>query len=245
VIAEINTVDEANQRQTSSIRTKNKADAADQREFDRGVAECNNDAQACSRDLPASYQSWLQHKQEQKAQGLRQRALKSGDSVRDQLAGETAVEFGQLVLTVVPALEASTAGKPAAVLSDGPPSIIRTGAGEDVLDATIVREIQHGERLADILSEVQARTAGGTEHAVVSLADGRRAIVSGGVDGIDFRGLDLRRLLLHSHGPGSVPGASPEDYAMIDEYFQRSSWLLEVQGSDSATLSRFQVCKPK
>ena len=122
-------------------------------------------------------------------------------------------------------------------------TIARTATiGEDVRAARIVRKISHGERVGNILSEVEARTRGGLEHGVVSLADGRRVIVSGGADGIDVGALEVRRMLLRSHIPGSPPGASPEDFLLIDYYFQRSSWLMEV-GDVGARASRFRTGK--
>jgi RHS repeat-associated protein len=121
-------------------------------------------------------------------------------------------------------------------------TIVRGSEGPDIRDAVVVRDIKHGERIVDVLNEVASLTISeDLEHSVGSLADGRRAILSGGRDGIDFKSVDLRRLILHSHGPNSVSGPSTEDISMIRYYSQRSSWLLEVPGGkDPSKLSRFK-----
>jgi RHS repeat-associated protein len=127
-------------------------------------------------------------------------------------------------------------------VSGGVSPTLRAGTvGEDVRLATIEREIMHGEKIADLLREVEAGTrTRQLEHGIVSLVDGRRVIISGGADGIDVSGLDLRRMLLHSHLPGSPPGASAADMHLVDYYFQRSSWLMEVDDVGSVT-SRFRA----
>jgi hypothetical protein len=118
---------------------------------------------------------------------------------------------------------------------------VLSGIGDDVAYAAIHRQIAHGERVSSIVGEVADLTRStGLEHSVVSLADGRRVIVHGGRDGIDFARMDVRRILMHSHPPGSLPGPSPEDAAAMGYYFQRSSWLIEV-GSSTSQISRIRV----
>lgn len=106
--------------------------------------------------------------------------------------------------------------------------VLRTGMGNDVRPMNIVREIQHGERVSDIVSEGSRLTfLDDIEHAVVSLNDGRRVLVSGGRHGIELSN-DVRRVIGHSH-PWSLPpsGASAGDLDALRQLGQRSSYLLE------------------
>lgn len=57
--------------------------------------------------------------------------------------------------------------------------------GGEAAEMTVVRVIQRGEKIADIVNEGKALTLC-KEHAVVKLASGERALVSGGQYGIDF-----------------------------------------------------------
>ena len=48
----------------------------------------------------------------------------------------------------------------------------------------MLRQIAHGERVADIIAEAKALTfATGNEHALISLTSGQRVLVSGGRQG--------------------------------------------------------------
>jgi hypothetical protein len=102
--------------------------------------------------------------------------------------------------------------------------------------ATIVRVIRPGEKIADLIAEGKALTfATGNEHALVSLTNGQRVIVSGGPTGIDLSGLNVRRLLGHSHPYHLAPtGPSPADFDALKALGQRSSYLLE-----HGTLTKF------
>ena len=95
--------------------------------------------------------------------------------------------------------------------------------------AAIVRVIRPGEKIADIVAEGKALTfETGTEHALVSLANGERVIVSGGPTGIDLSALNVRRLIAHSHPYHLAPtGPSPADFSALETLGQRSSYLLE------------------
>ncbi|MFP2928227.1 FG-GAP-like repeat-containing protein [Pyxidicoccus sp. 3LG] len=107
--------------------------------------------------------------------------------------------------------------------------IVRSSGGLDVPTATILRNIQRGERVADILAEIDGLTrATHKEYAVLVLENRKRVLVQGGRDGIDFSKLNVRRMVLHSHPRGSAPGPSSYDFDVLAAYKQRSSWLLEV-----------------
>jgi hypothetical protein len=59
---------------------------------------------------------------------------------------------------------------------------------------------------------------------LVRLASGERAIVSGGPGGIDFPRGAVSRVIAHTHSYGTGATApSPADFAMLDEYGQKSS----------------------
>lgn len=69
---------------------------------------------------------------------------------------------------------------------------VASSGGGDILPATVVRQIQQGEKVSNLIDEVAQLTyeSGGQEHAIVSLQSGDRVIVSGGTGGIDFSGMD-------------------------------------------------------
>lgn len=99
--------------------------------------------------------------------------------------------------------------------------------GADIAEATVLREISHGEKIADLVSEVRGlREATNLEFAVVSRANGTRALVYGGREGIDFTNFEMRRLLAHSH-PLGYATPSDADFQMLEALGQRSSWILE------------------
>ena len=126
--------------------------------------------------------------------------------------------------------------------STGRGLIVNIGTGSGTQPMIVVREIERGESLADLIDYVKQRTyESGNEHAIVRLVEGnRRAIVSGGERGIDF-GFDINFLYLHSH-PYHLPiqFASPADKIALQTLRevmgarQISSYLLE-----HGLLSRF------
>lgn len=109
-------------------------------------------------------------------------------------------------------------------------SRISTGAGRDVRRMRVVRRITPGETLDDIINELKRLTfTKDKEYAIVKLASGERAIVTGGRDGIMLPPHRIRRLLLHTH-PYSRPATgfpSNEDRDCIAALGQRSSYILE------------------
>jgi RHS repeat-associated protein len=101
---------------TASIHQETESDAEGAREFMRGIAECENDAHACSRDAPDAYAFWLRRRREESDAALGRRASEAGVSPRDQAAAETAIQFGELALWAIDlgAIQpASGASKPA------------------------------------------------------------------------------------------------------------------------------------
>ena len=93
----------------------------------------------------------------------------------------------------------------------------------------VVRTIEHGEKIANIISEAKMLTfSTGNEHALVKLATGERALVSGGPGGITWDLGQVSRVFGHTH-PYELPptGPSASDFAALDALGQRSSWLLE------------------
>lgn len=103
---------------------------------------------------------------------------------------------------------------------------VESGGGK-VLPASVVRNINRGEKTTELINEVAERTyvSGGAEHAIISLQDGTRQIVSGGTGGISFETIpNLRRILLHTHPTPTGPSAV--DFKMLELAKQRSSYIL-------------------
>lgn len=68
----------------------------------------------------------------------------------------------------------------------------------------------------------------GNEHALVTLANGQRAFVSGGAGGINFAPGQINRLFGHTHPfQFNFTGPSNVDRAAIRALGQRSSWVLD------------------
>lgn len=101
--------------------------------------------------------------------------------------------------------------------------------GQHVLPATTVRTIGKGESIASLQAELAELTykSGGLEHAVISLQNGTRTIVSGGRGGIEF-GSDLRRVIGHTHPTPTGPSAA--DFQMLRDTGQRHSYIYELFG---------------
>ena len=93
----------------------------------------------------------------------------------------------------------------------------------------LVREANaFGEKISDITSEASRLTfLDDLEHAVISLKDGRRVLVSGGRHGVELTD-DVNRVLGHTH-PWTLPptGPSGADLNALEALGQRSSYLLE------------------
>ena len=105
---------------------------------------------------------------------------------------------------------------------------LASGAGGASAEATMVRVIQRGEKLQEIIDEAKHLTLiTGNEHALVKLASGERALVAGGPGGISFVETPITRLFGHTHPLGKWAGPSDIDRTAISTLGQRSSWLVE------------------
>jgi hypothetical protein len=105
---------------------------------------------------------------------------------------------------------------------------VATGAGGESAAMSTVRTVQRGEKIVDLVQEGKALAfRSGNEHALVKLANGERAIVSGGPGGINLSE-EVAKVFAHSH-PYHLPisGPSPADFNMLRALGQRTSWLLE------------------
>lgn len=104
---------------------------------------------------------------------------------------------------------------------------VASGMGGEVLPMQIVRTLPPGTA-GGVVNEVKALTfATGNEHALVRLATGERALVSGGPGGIDM-GTQVTRIIGHTHPYGTMSaGASAAERAALQTLGQRHSYILE------------------
>jgi RHS repeat-associated protein len=123
--------------------------------------------------------------------------------------------------------ELAVAGEGEAALASG--IRIASGAEGDFAPMQVLRAIQRGEKIADIMNEAKAYTfTTGEEVALVKLANGERALVTGGSAGVDFGTGEITRLYGHTHPyDGPTLGPSRLDVDAIRKLGQKSSWILE------------------
>ena len=99
-----------------------------------------------------------------------------------------------------PFINAATLGMSGSARTGGEALRIGAGAFGGAAEATVLRTIVQGERVAALVNEVKSLTwSTGLEHAIVSLRTGERVLVAGGETGMSFGSLAVRRLLLHSN----------------------------------------------
>lgn len=106
-----------------------------------------------------------------------------------------------------------------------------TPGGEEEDGLRVVRSIGKGEKLANLLEELVARTwTKEQEHAIVSLKNGQRIMVSGGTKAINFESMSesIKRVLVHTHT--NTTGPSVFDFQMLTRTGQKSSWIYELLG---------------
>lgn len=82
---------------------------------------------------------------------------------------------------------------------------INAGYGNATLPMKFEKSLPKGIKISDVVNEMKAMTwASGNEHAAARLANGQRAIVSGGPRGIYFEYGQIRVIYGHTH-PGNLP----------------------------------------
>ena len=95
--------------------------------------------------------------------------------------------------------------------------------------AKIVRELGDSESMQSITNEMKELTyQTANEHAMVTLKDGTRVIVSGGEAGISFSKMPITEIAMHTH-PYTLPASGPSaaDIEAIARLGQTFSYLLE------------------
>ena len=93
---------------------------------------------------------------------------------------------------------------------------VLSSAGGNSARMSVVRTISKGEKVDDLVNELKGLTwTSGNEHAVVTLANGERAIVSGGPGGITFKVGEIQNLFGHTH-PTSAPPSSADAEALTE-----------------------------
>jgi hypothetical protein len=103
--------------------------------------------------------------------------------------------------------------------------------GEYVSPMKIVREVNRGEKISDLVESLQMRTyTNQVEHAIVRLgpnseAPGARVIVSGGRDGITFKPGEIDLMFGHTHP--YVTGASVADQKALEYLNQSKQYIFE------------------
>lgn len=92
--------------------------------------------------------------------------------------------------------------------------VVASNAGGSTLPMSLVRVVARGEKVDDLINEVKVLTyQTGNEHALVTLANGERAIVAGGPGGIRFDEGQITTLFGHTH-PTSAPPRRDDSVAL-------------------------------
>lgn len=121
------------------------------------------------------------------------------------------------------------AGEEAAIAAERGGITLASGLGGETAPMQVIRTIGKGESLADIINEAKGLTfSSGNEVALVKLASGERALVSGGPRGIEFAEGEITRVFGHTH-PYDIPPTGPSDFDFhaLQSLGQQSSYLLE------------------
>jgi len=157
----------------------------------------------------------------------------AGDLVDLARAGDVAADLGRAGDVAASGEIVANAGKLADVAEGVKAAVsglnIASGAGGDFAAMQVLRTIQQGEKISDIVAEAKAVTyTTGNEVALVKLASGERALVTGGQGGINFADGQITRLFGHTH-PYQVPPTGPSafDVQAIQSLGQQSSYILE------------------
>ncbi len=108
---------------------------------------------------------------------------------------------------------------------------LNSGGAGSVVEASIIRNINKGEKIADLMTEAKGITfSTGNEVAAVSLQNGQRTLVQGGSAGIsNLEALGVRRVLGHTHPYGGAGPVVPSagDFNALQQLGQRHSYIIE------------------
>ena len=120
-----------------------------------------------------------------------------------------------------------TSGQGTSATRDVAPSasgISVASSGGATAPMRVVRTVKKGEKLADIINEGKVLTfTTGNEHALVKLANGQRAIVSGGPGGITFKQGQVMKIFGHTHPTSAPPSAA--DVEALRQLGQSAQWV--------------------
>ncbi len=149
--------------------------------------------------------------------------------VQECSGGYTAGQIGGAVWGIATgeAGELAAAGGESALIKGG--ISVASGAGGDLAPMQLVRVIQRGEKIVTIMQDAKEYSwTTGNEVALVKLASGERALVSGGPGGINFEEGAVTRIFGHTH-PWDAPtfGPSRQDVQALESLGQKSSYILE------------------
>ena len=97
---------------------------------------------------------------------------------------------------------------------------VYSGAGGGSLPMTVEQILPQGSKISNIVNDVKGMTwMTGNEHAVVRLANGQKAIVSGGPGGIYFRHGQIRTLFGHTHPTTAPPSLGDFNFLRSYRFF--------------------------
>jgi hypothetical protein len=112
------------------------------------------------------------------------------------------------------------------IVEEGGTSVNMNATSWGSASMKIERILEQGEKLEDIIDEAKYFTfTTGNEAAVVRLADGQKALVSGGPGGIKFAEGEVQTLFGHTHP--RVTGPSTGDYKALEYYDQSKQYIFE------------------
>ncbi|WP_426479445.1 hypothetical protein ACP3T3_08400 [Chryseobacterium sp. CBSDS_008] len=101
---------------------------------------------------------------------------------------------------------------------------VASSGGGETLPMTIQKIIPQGTKVIDIINDIKGLTwSTGNEHAVVRLANGEKAIVSGGPGGISFEMGQIKTLFGHTHPTSAPPSAA--DFTALKKLNQTKQYI--------------------
>jgi hypothetical protein len=129
---------------------------------------------------------------------------------KGRVVGRIAGEIGLAFVGTKGIDKLAKVGKGSKMLQEAGKAVtVSHGMANGVRDMSVVRNINKGEKVADMVDEMKRLTyEKGNEHALVKFATGERSIVSGGQTGIKFAPNKVKRIYGHTH-PYSLPISGP------------------------------------